>query len=129
MAARSPVKHIVSLLEVVREDLRVSEELSEVATFSAGRSPQKDCLAEDVSVDDGLGGVLETERFRQARQEEVNWGRGMGVWKPVLRRDMGAEGTEAVSLYWIDTGTSDADRTKLQVSIGRARGQGWSRGP
>ena len=36
-----------SFLQVVREELRGNEELSDVAAFSAGPSPHEDCLAED----------------------------------------------------------------------------------
>ena len=66
-------------LKVVREDLRGNEELWDVAVFSAGPSPHEDCLAEDTFVDDVRGGVLETERVKQARREEAQWCRGMGV--------------------------------------------------
>ena len=41
-------KLIGSILEVIREDLRINDELSDVAAFSAGPSPHEDCLAEDV---------------------------------------------------------------------------------
>ena len=34
------------------------------------------------------------ERVKQARREEVRWCRDMGVWEPVFRKDMGAEGTK-----------------------------------
>ena len=42
-------------------------------------------MAEETFVDDVRGGVLETERVKQARREEVQWCRGMGVWEPALR--------------------------------------------
>ena len=58
-------------LKVIRDDLRGDEELSGVAAFSGGPSPHEDCLAEVVFVDDVRGGVLETERVKHARQEEV----------------------------------------------------------
>ena len=66
-----------------------SEELSNVATFSAGPSPHEDCLSEEVFVDD-VRGVLQAERVKQARREEVQWCRGLGVWEHFLRKDMGA---------------------------------------
>ena len=75
---------VESFPRVVREDLRDGEELSNVAAFSAGPSPHPDCLAEDTFVDDVRGGVLEAERVKQERREEVQWCRGMGVWEPVL---------------------------------------------
>ena len=34
----------------------------------------------------------------------------MGVWEPVLRKDMDAEGAKAVSLRLVDTHKDDADR-------------------
>ena len=34
----------------------------------------------------------------------------MGVWEPVLRKDMDAEGAQAVSLRWVGTDKGDADR-------------------
>ena len=46
-------------MRVVREDLRGSEELSNVAAFAAGPSPYEDCLAEEIFVDDVRDGVLE----------------------------------------------------------------------
>ena len=64
--------------------------LSNVAAFSAGPS-HEDYLAERSFVDEVRGGVLEAERAKQARREEVQWCRGMGVWEPVLRKDMDAE--------------------------------------
>ena len=51
------------------------------------------------------GGVLETDRVKQARREEVQWCRGMGVLEPALRKDVDAEG---VSLRWVDTDKGDA---------------------
>ena len=46
-SAHCPEKLIGSIL-IIREDLRINEELSDVAAFSAGPSPHEDCLAEDV---------------------------------------------------------------------------------
>ena len=54
-------------------------------------------------VDDVRGGVLDPERVKQARQGKVKWCRVMFVWELVLRKDMEAEGAEAVSQLWIDT--------------------------
>ena len=92
-SARYLVEFVESFLRVVREDLPGSEELSNVAAFAAGPSLHTDCLAEEFFVDDVRGGVLEAEKVKQARREEVQWCRGMSVWEPVLRKDMGAEGT------------------------------------
>ena len=61
-------------------------------------------------VDDVCGGVLEAERVKQARRVKAQLCRGMGVWEPVLRKDMDAEGAKAVSLLWIDTNKGDAGR-------------------
>ena len=68
-----------------------------MAAFAAGPSPHEDGLAEDIFVDDVRGGVLEAERVKQARREEVQWCRGMGVWEPVLRKDMDAAGAKTMS--------------------------------
>ena len=57
-SALCPVELVESFLRVVREDLRASEELSNVTAFAAGPSPHEDCLAEEVFVDDVRGGVL-----------------------------------------------------------------------
>ena len=35
---------------------------------------------------------------------------GMGVWEPVIRKEMDAGGAKAVSLRWVDTDKGDADR-------------------
>ena len=67
-------------------------------------------MADDVFVDDVRGGVLETERVKRARQEEVQWCLDMGNWEAVFRKDMEAEGAKAVSLRWIDTDKGDAGR-------------------
>ena len=74
-------------------------------------------------VDDVRGGVIETERGKQARQGQVQWRRGMGVRAPVLPKDMDTEGAKAMSLRWIDTDKGDAGRPKQQVWIGRERNQ------
>ena len=101
-SARYPVELVESFRKVVREDLRDNEELSDVVAFSAGPSPHEDFLTKDAFVHDVRGGLLEIERVKQARREEVQWCRGMGVWAPVLRKDMDAEGALAVSLRWVD---------------------------
>ena len=88
-SARCPVELVESFLKVVRQDLRASEELSNVTAFVAGPSPHEDCLAEEVFIDDVRGGALEAERVKQARREEVQWCRDMGVWEPVLRQGHG----------------------------------------
>ena len=106
-----------SFLKVIREDLRGNEELPDVHAFSAGPSPHEDCLAEDAFVDDARGGVLDTDRVKQGRQEEVQWCRGMGVWEPVLRKDMDAEGAKSVSLRWGDTDKGDADRPNYRSRL------------
>ena len=119
-SARYRVELVESFPGVVGEDLRGDDELSSVATFSAGPSLHEDCLEEETFVDDVSGGVLETERAKQARREEVQWCRGMVVWEPVLRKDMDAEGAKAVSLRWVDTDKGDADRPNYR-SRGRVR--------
>ena len=91
-SVRFPVSLIEPFLEIIREDFRVTDELSNVAAFSSGPSPHEDCLAKNIFVDDECGGVLESERVKQTRQEEVTWCRSMGVWEPVLRKDMEANG-------------------------------------
>ena len=116
-------RYLVELVEsfrnVIREDLRGNEELSYVAAFSAGPLTHEDCLAEDAFV----GGVR--VRVKQARREEVQLCRGMGVWEPVLRKDMDAEGAEAVSLRWIDTDKGDAGRPNCGSRlVQRERDQG-----
>ena len=55
------------------------------------RHTHEDCLAEEIFVDDVRGGVLEAERVKPARREEVPWCRGMGVWAPVFGKDMKKE--------------------------------------
>ena len=91
------VELVESFQNAVREDLRGNEDVSDVAAFSAGPSPHADCLAEDAFVDDVRGRVLATESVKQARRCRV------GVWEPVLRKDMGAQGARAVCLRWIHT--------------------------
>ena len=122
-AAQYPVELVEPSLKVIRKDLRREEELSDVATFSAGLSPHEDCLAEDACVDDVRGGVLETERVKQARQEEVQWWRGMGVWEPSFERDMEAEEATAVSLRSIDTDKGDAGRQNYKSRLVLPRDQ------
>ena len=100
-----------------RRPPRRCEDISNVAAFSAGPSPHEDCLAEEIFVDDVRGGVLEAERVKQARREEVQWCRGMGVWEAVLRKDMDAEGAKAVSLRWVDTDKGDADRPNCRSRL------------
>ena len=67
--------------------------------------------------------TLKQKESKPARQEEVQMCRDVGVWEPVLRKDMEADGCKAVSLRWIDTNKSDAGRPTLQVSSGRERDQ------
>ena len=109
-SARYLVELVESFLKIIREDLRGNRELSDAAAFSAGPSPVEDCLAEDTFVDDARGRVLETERVKQARREELQWCRGMGVGEPILRKNKEAEGARAVSLRWIDTDRGDVGR-------------------
>ena len=97
--------------------LRGNEELSDVSGFSVGPSPHEDCLAEDAFVDDVRGGVLETEKVKQARQEKFQWCRGMGVWEPVLRKDMEPKGAKAVSLRLVDTNKDDAGRPNYRSRL------------
>ena len=120
-------RHLVAMVESFLKDRSAkifggNEELSNVAAVSAGPLPHEDCLAEDAFVDDVRGEVLEPESVKQEQQEEVKWCRGMGVWKPVLRKDMEAEGATAVALRWIDTDNRVGQTTGLDfVSVGRER--------
>ena len=66
-SGRHDVELVGSFLKVIREDLRGNEELSDVAAFSAGPSPHEDFWTEGVLGDDLRGGVLDTERVKQAR--------------------------------------------------------------
>ena len=80
-------------------------------------SARGNCLADNVFVDDVHGRVRETERIMRARQDEVEWCRGMRVRAPVLRKDVGAEGAKAVSLRWIDTDKGDARRPNYRCPL------------
>ena len=55
-------------------------------------------------------GMLETDRVKQARREEVQWCRGRGVWESVLRKDVDAGGAKGVPLGWIDADKGGAGR-------------------
>ena len=66
-----------------------------MAASSAGPLPHEDCLVEETFADDVRGRVLETERVKHARREEVQWCRSTGVWEPVFREDMDAEGAKS----------------------------------
>ena len=70
-SARYPVELVESFLRVVREDLRGSDEIPNVKAFAARPSAHEVCLEEEIFVDNVRGGVLEEERVRQARREEV----------------------------------------------------------
>ena len=87
-SARYPVELVASFLRVVREDFRGDEELRNMAAFTAGSSQHEDCLAEENFVDDARRGLLETERVKRARREEVQHCRGMDIWEPVLRKSI-----------------------------------------
>ena len=76
---RYPLELVESFLGVLREDPRGDEELSNVAALTAGPSPHENCLTEEIFVDDVRGGVLETERVKQSRREEVQWCRCIDV--------------------------------------------------
>ena len=105
---------VESFLKVVREHLRVSEELSNVTVFAAG-SPSKRRLSGRRS--DVRGGVIEAERVKQGRREEGQWCRGMGVWEPVLRKGMDGEGAKTVSLLRVDTDKGHADRPNYRSRL------------
>ena len=108
---------VESFLKVIREHLRGSEERSDFAALSAGPSPHEDCLAEDAFVDDVRGAVLGKKKGKnkQARREEVQRCRGVGVWEPVLRGGVEAEGAKAVSFLVGSTPTRvmRVDRTTV----------------
>ena len=100
-------------LEVIREDLRSDEELSDVVAFSAGPSQHEDCLAEDAFVDNVRGGVLDAERVNQTRQEEVQWRRDIASCREtrrplcvILHKRRGRVGGELCGLFVVDF-TSD----------------------
>ena len=98
----------------IREDLQGNDELSDVAAFSSGPSPHEDCLAQDSSVDDVRGGVLESEESSKRDERKSS---GVGVWEPVIRKDMDAGGARAVSLRWIDTDKGDAGRPNYRSRL------------
>ena len=112
--------HQLGILWSWRAKISEVTKSSDVAAFSTVPSPHEDCLAE-VFVDDVRGGVLEAEREKKTRLEKFQWCRGMGVWEPVLRKAMDAEGAKVVSLRWIDTDKGDAGLPNYRVSIGRER--------
>ena len=118
VSAQYPVELAESFLKAIREDLRGNEKLSNVAAFSAGPSQHvKIAWQRTLFVDDVRSGVLETERIKQARREEVQRSCGMCVWEPVLRKDMDAEGAKAVSLRWIGTDKGDAGRPSYRSRL------------
>ena len=115
---RYPLALRTGLLKSLREDLRQEEELSDLAAYASGPSPHVDPLqADGVYVDDVRGGVLEADRVRAARREEVGWCRRMGVWTRVPRSEMLAEGGRAVSLRWVDTDKGDARRPNYRSRL------------
>ena len=121
---------VESFLKVIRKDFRGNEELSDVDAFLVGPSPHEDWMAEDIFVDDLRGGVLEPERVKEARQEDVKWWRGMGVLGAHPSKKHGGRRNQgSVSLRRIDTDKGDAGLTKPQVSIGRERSRRPSRKP
>lgn len=104
-------------MKVIREDLRHSEELSDLAAFAAGPSPHETFLEEGVYIDDVRGSILDPERVKQARREEIDWCCGMGVWELVPRAEMEAEGARPVSLRWVDTDKGDASRPNYRSRL------------
>ena len=113
--------HLAQALEQWRENttgteperhVQVKIELSKVAAFAAGPSPAR-----------SLSTTCVAECLRQARREEVQWCRGMGVWDLVLRKGMNAEGAKTVSLRWFDTDKGDAARPnyRSRLSCKRSR--------
>ncbi len=85
-AAQYPIKLMKAILQVMREDLRQAEELSDLAACAAGPSPHEivvneRCADQDgVFVDDVCGGMLDAEKVQAVRCEEGEWCRKMGVW-------------------------------------------------
>ena len=61
--------------------------------------------------------MLEAERVKQVRRNDVQWCRGMDVWEPVFRNDMDAEGAKTVSLRWVDTDKGDVDRPNYRSRV------------
>ena len=73
-SARYLVKLIESILDVIRENFLVSEELSDDAACSAGPSPHDDCLVDDVFVDDVRGaGIWTTQAGATGGGQLVSW--------------------------------------------------------
>ena len=107
--------HLAQALEQWRENtsgteperhVQVKIELSKVAAFAAGPFPAR-----------SLSTTCVAECLRQARREEVQWCRGVGVWDPVLRKDMNAEGAKTASLRWFDTDKGDAARLNYRSRL------------
>ena len=102
---------VESFLKLEGENVQGDEELSDVAAFSAGPSPHEDLLAEDLFVDDVRGGVVETERVKQARQEDVQWCCGMGArpfertWRQKEPRQRLCVGSTPTRVMWVDQTT------------------------
>ena len=63
---------------------------------------------DDYFIDDLTGDILDSEGVQAARQEELEWCRGRGVWEKVTRSEMLMGGKKAVTLKWIDTNKGDA---------------------
>ena len=80
-------------------------------------SPHEGYLAEEIFVDDGRGGVVQAESVKQARREEVQWSRGMGVREPVFREDMDAEGAKTVSPRCVGIDQGDLDRPSYRSRL------------
>eukprot|EP00972_Heterocapsa_arctica_P033680 4956444-Heterocapsa_arctica.AAC.1 len=54
--------------------------------------------------------MLDAEKVKKARSEELDWGRKMGVWEKTPRATMEAAGGRAISLRWVDTDKGDHTR-------------------
>ena len=115
-AARYPAKLVIAILKVLREDLRSSGELSDLAGFSAGPSPHETEPLEEY-VDDVHGRKLDAKAVRKARQLELDWCRRMGVWQHVPRQVMIDEGLRPISLRWVDTNKGDESRPNIRSRI------------
>ena len=81
-------------------------------------SPHENCLADDASVDDVRGGVLETERVEQSRQEEAAGAEAWALGSPSFARTWRQKELRQYPCFEARCGS-----TKVEVSIGRERNQ------
>eukprot|EP00972_Heterocapsa_arctica_P092232 13602608-Heterocapsa_arctica.AAC.1 len=61
--------------------------------------------------------MLDAEKVKQVRSEELDWCRKMGVWEKTPRATMEAEGGRAISLSWVDTDKGDSTRPAYRSRV------------